>query len=243
MEKRMNERHLSEIQDKLGYFFGDPDLLVQSLTHSSYANENMKSGIASNERLEFLGDSLLGMTVAVLIYESKPELTEGQMTKLRAELVCEKSLAALANELSLGEYILLGHGEDIGGGRRRPSILADALEAVLAAIYLDSGFEPTMRFVSDHFKRQLDDPLNSNSDYKTILQEMIQEKPGQTHLYDLIGETGPDHDKTFTVELKLNGKPFGTGKGKNKKSAEQAAAKAAIHNIAKQNSNAPNPVR
>jgi len=233
MEKRMNERQISEIQDKLSYFFGNPELLIQSLTHSSYANENMKSGMTSNERLEFLGDSLLGMTVAILIYENKPELTEGQMTKLRAELVCEKSLAAQADAFSLGEYIMLGHGEENGGGRRRPSILADAFEAVLAAIYLDGGFEPTMRFVSDRFKGQLDDPLKSNSDYKTLLQEMIQVKPGQTHLYDIIDETGPDHDKTFTVEVKLNGIPFGTGKGKSKKSAEQAAAKAAIHNIAK----------
>ena len=229
----MNERQISEIQDKLSYFFGNPELLIQSLTHSSYANENMKSGMTSNERLEFLGDSLLGMTVAILIYENKPELTEGQMTKLRAELVCEKSLAAQADAFSLGEYIMLGHGEENGGGRRRPSILADAFEAVLAAIYLDGGFEPTMRFVSDRFKGQLDDPLKSNSDYKTLLQEMIQVKPGQTHLYDIIDETGPDHDKTFTVEVKLNGRPFGTGKGKSKKSAEQAAAKAAIHNIAK----------
>ena len=229
----MNERQISEIQDKLSYYFSDPELLIQSLTHSSYANENMKNGITSNERLEFLGDSLLGMTVAVLIYENKPELMEGQMTKLRAELVCEKSLAAKANDFGLGAYILLGRGEENGGGRSRPSILADAFEAVLAAIYLDGGFEPTMRFVSDRFRRQLDDPLKSNSDYKTLLQEMIQVKPGQTHVYDIIDETGPDHDKTFTVEVKLNGKPFGTGKGKNKKSAEQAAARAALHNIAK----------
>jgi len=233
MEKCMNERQISEIQDKLSYFFGDPELLIQSLTHSSYANENMKSGMASNERLEFLGDSLLGMTVAVLIYENKPELTEGQMTKLRAELVCEKNLAALADELCLGAYIMLGRGEENGGGRSRPSILADAFEAVLAAVYLDGGFEATMRFVSDRFRRQLDDPIRSNSDYKTLLQEMIQVRPGQTHVYDIINETGPDHDKTFTVEVKLNGNPFGTGKGKSKKSAEQAAAKAAIHNIVK----------
>ena len=229
----MNERQISEIQNKLGYFFENPELLIQSLTHSSYANENMKSGMASNERLEFLGDSLLGMTVAVLIYENKPELTEGQMTKLRAELVCEKSLAALANEIGLGAYIMLGHGEENGGGRRRPSILADAFEAVLAAIYLDGGFKPTICFISDRFKRLLDDPLKSNSDYKTLLQEMIQVRPGQIHVYEIIGETGPDHNKTFTVEVKLNGKPYGTGIGKSKKSAEQEAAKAAIDNIAK----------
>ena len=229
----MNERQISEIQDKLSYFFDDPALLIQSLTHSSYANENMKSGITSNERLEFLGDSLLGMTVAVLIYENKPELTEGQMTKLRAELVCEKSLAVLADEFSLGTYIMLGRGEENGGGRSRPSILADAFEAILAAIYLDGGFEPTMRFVTDCFRRHLDGQLRSNSDYKTLLQEMIQEKPGHTHVYDIIDETGPDHDKTFTVEVMLNGKPFGTGTGKSKKSAEQAAARVAIQNIAK----------
>ena len=230
----MNERQISEIQDKLSYFFRNPELLIRSLTHSSYANENMKSGMISNERLEFLGDSLLGMTVAILIYENKPELTEGQMTKLRAEFVCEKSLAALADEIGLGVYIMLGHGEENGGGRRRPSILADALEAVLAAIYLDGGFGPTMRFVSDRFRKQLDDPLKSNSDHKTLLQEMIQVKHGQTLFYEIIDETGPDHDKTFTVEVKLNGKPFGTGKGKSKKSAEQAAAKAAIDNITKE---------
>ena len=229
----MNERQISELQEKLNYCFGDHALLIQSLTHSSYANEKMKSGTTSNERLEFLGDSLLGMTVAILIYNNKPELTEGQMTKLRAELVCEKSLAVLANELGLGTYLMLGRGEENGGGRCRPSTLADAFEAVLAAIYLDGGFEPTMRFVSDRFIRQLDDSLKSNSDYKTLLQEMIQVKPGQTHLYDIIDETGPDHDKTFTVEVKLNGKPFGIGKGKSKKSAEQAAARAAIQNIAK----------
>ena len=231
MEKCMNERQLSEVQDKLDYRFSNPMLLVQSLTHSSYANENIKRGITCNERLEFLGDSLLGMTVAVLIYDSKPELTEGQMTKLRAELVCEKSLAGLANEFDLGLYIMLGHGEESGGGRSRPSILADAFEAVLAAIYLDGGFEPIMRFVSNCFKRRMDKPLPGISDYKTILQELIQERPGQTHIYVLIGEKGPDHDKTFTVEVNLNGKPIGTGKGKSKKSAEQAAAQAAIHNI------------
>jgi len=232
MEKCMNERQISKIQDKLGYFFGNRELLIRSLTHSSYANENMKSGMTSNERLEFLGDSLLGMTVAELIYKNKPELTEGQMTKLRAELVCEKSLAALADKLDLGAYMMLGRGEENGGGRSRPSILADALEAVLAAIYLDGGFDPTIRFVSDCFRNHLDDTLNSNSDYKTLLQEMIQVKPGQTHVYDIIEETGPDHDKTFTVEVKLNGRPFGKGKGKSKKSAEQAAAQAAIQNIA-----------
>ena len=229
----MDEMQISEIQDKLSYSFKNPELLVQSLTHSSHANENMKSGMASNERLEFLGDSLLGMTVAVLIYENKSQLTEGQMTKLRAELVCEKSLAALANDFGLGEYIMLGRGEEYGGGRSRPSILADAFEAVLAAIYLDGGFEPTMQFVSDRFKKHLDDPLSGNSDHKTMLQEMIQVNPGHTHVYEIIDETGPDHDKTFTVEVKLNGKPYGTGTGKSKKSAEQAAAKAAIQNIAK----------
>jgi len=227
----MNEQQISDLQEKLNYRFSDLKLLQQALTHSSYANENKKNGVASNERFEFLGDSLLGMTVALLLYNTKPELTEGQMTKLRAELVCEKNLASLASEIDLGSYLLLGRGEDNGGGRFRPSILADAFEAVLAAIYLDGGIEPIGQLIFHLFKPHTAEAMKSNSDYKTSLQEMIQVKPGQTLLYKLVNEQGPDHNKFFTVEVNLNGETIGTGTGKSKKSAEQAAANEAIRKI------------
>jgi len=225
----MNERQISELQEKLDYSFNNTSLLIESLTHSSYANENVKSITSSNERLEFLGDSLLGMAIALLIFESKPELSEGQMTKLRAELVCEKSLAALALEMDLGSYLLLGRGEENGGGRCRPSILSDAFEAVLAAIYLDGGYTPIKQLVSVHFKSRIENPTVGYSDYKTTLQEITQVKPGQSLTYDISDEFGPDHDKSFTVDVKLNGRILGTGTGKSKKSAEQEAAKAAVN--------------
>jgi len=228
----MNEQQLKELQEKLGYMFKNPALLYAALTHSSYANENKKSGAASNERLEFLGDSVLGMTVAVLIYESKPDMPEGKMTKLRAELVCEKSLASLAVSFGLGDYILLGRGEEKGSGRSRPSILADAFEAVLAAIYLDGGFEPVSRLINAHLAPRSDSLEPESSDYKTALQEMIQEKAGQTLSYHIIGESGPDHQKTFNVEVRLNGLSIGQGVGKSKKEAEQTAAKSALEDAA-----------
>ncbi|MDR2571290.1 MAG: ribonuclease III [Oscillospiraceae bacterium] len=224
----MNDELLNEFQDKLNYHFTNIGLLINSLTHSSYANENVKSGITSNERLEFLGDSLLGMMVALLIYNSKPDLTEGQMTKLRAELVCEKSLAALALKLDLGLYLILGRGEDSGGGRCRPSILSDAMEAVLAAIYLDGGYGAVEQFISSNFIELMENSIRNSSDYKTLLQEIIQLNHGHTLLYDIIAEHGPDHDKSFTVAVRLNDNIVGTGSGKSKKNAEQKAAQAAI---------------
>ena len=226
----MDELLLNELQEKLNYEFKDPALLMKSLTHSSYANENIRSSDASNERLVFLGDSLLGMTAALLIYNKKPKMSEGQMTKLRAELVCEKSLAALALELDLGAYLLLGRGEENGGGRSRPSILSDAFEAVIAAIFLDGGYQPIEQLISRLLTPGLSNPLSSNTDYKTRLQEIIQCKQGQTLAYELAGEHGPDHAKSFTVDVKLNGNIIGTGTGKSKKNAEQEAAKAAINN-------------
>ena len=201
------------------------------MTHSSYANERIRNADLSNERLEFLGDSLLGMTVALLIYNNKPALSEGQMTKLRAELVCEKSLAALALELDLGAYLLLGRGEENGGGRSRPSILSDAFEAVIAAIYLDGGYEPVERLISVLFSSRINNPSPSNNDFKTRLQEIIQSKHGQTLVYELSSEQGPDHNKSFTIDVKLNGNVIGTGTGKTKKNAEQEAAKAAIDTL------------
>jgi len=224
----MNELQINNLQKKIDYYFNDPALLIKALTHSSYANEGVKKDSASNERLEFLGDSLLGMTVALLIFNSKPELSEGQMTKLRAELVCEKSLAEIALELDLGAYILLGRGEKNTGGQKRPSILSDTLEAMIAAMYLDGGYVPVEQFVTRIFIPRITNPDKSITDYKTVLQEVIQCKPGQTLIYEVTGEQGPDHDKYFTVDVKLNSQKLGTGEGKSKKRAEQEAAKAAI---------------
>jgi len=227
--KHLSEQQVTKLQKNLNYCFNDSSLLIKSLTHSSYANENVKNNTVSNERLEFLGDSLLGMTVALLIYKRKPELTEGQMTKLRAELVCEKSLADLAMELDLGSYLLLGRGEENGGGRDRPSILSNTFEAVLAAIYLDGGYKPVEQLVFDHFNGRMDAPDKNHFDHKTKLQEIVQVNPGQSLVYKVTDEHGPDHDKSFIVEVLLNGKAIGTGSGKSKKRAEQEAAKAAIN--------------
>jgi len=227
----MDELKTDELQKKLGYDFIDQNHLIKALTHSSYANEGVNKHSESNERLEFLGDSLLGMSVALLIYKSKPELSEGQMTKLRAQLVCERSLAAMALQMDLGEYLLLGRGEQSGGGRNRPSILSDALEAVIAAVYLDGGYEPVENLIASFFSEQIDTPVKSVTDFKTQLQEMAQCKSGQSLVYELIDVFGPDHQKSFTVEVKLNGKAIGTGTGKSKKGAEQEAAKAAVDKI------------
>jgi ribonuclease-3 len=224
----MNEQQMAELQEKLNYSFSDPSLLEKSLTHSSYANEKIKNGAESNERMEFLGDSLLGMAVALLIYKNIPNLTEGQMTKLRAELICERSLAALAMKLGLGDCLLLGRGEENGGGRNRPSMLADAFEAMLAAIYLDGGYEPVEQFIRDFLNPCIKRSKQSTSDHKTRLQEIVQIKPGQSLVYEKTDEHGPDHEKLFTIVVKLNGKEIGTGTGRSKKKAEQEAAKAAI---------------
>ena len=227
----MDEKQLAALQARLGYEFKDPSLLRDALTHSSYANERRRSGAVSNERLEFLGDAVLGFTVAALIYKSKSELPEGKMTKLRSELVCEKSLTSFAKKFGIGDCLLLGRGEEKGGGRERPSILADAVEAVLAAIYLDGGLKPVKKIITGHLLPESGLLRVEISDYKTSLQEIIQEKAGQSLTYAITGESGPDHMKSFTVEVLLNGKSIGTGTGKSKKVAEQSAAKAALSGL------------
>lgn len=216
------------LEQKLGYKFNNINLLKNALTHSSYANE-VRNGFSSNERLEFLGDSVLSIVVSDYIYKHYPNMPEGELTKLRASLVCEKSLCAFSRELELGSYLMLGKGEDKGGGRERDSILADAFEAVLAAIYLDGGMEPARRHVMNFVLRELkhtDDGVFK--DYKTALQEIIQRNPEESVTYILIDESGPDHDKSFTVEVRLNSNVIGKGTGKNKKRAEQMAAKEAL---------------
>lgn len=219
---------MDDLEQKLGYKFNNINLLKNALTHSSYANE-VRNGFSSNERLEFLGDSVLSIVVSDYIYKHYPNMPEGELTKLRASLVCEKSLCAFSRELELGSYLMLGKGEDKGGGRERDSILADAFEAVLAAIYLDGGMEPARRHVMNFVLRELkhtDDEVFK--DYKTALQEIIQRNPEESVTYILIDESGPDHDKSFTVEVRLNSNVIGKGTGKNKKRAEQMAAKEAL---------------
>ena len=219
---------MKSLEEKLQYRFRNPKLLQNALTHSSYANE-VRNGISSNERLEFLGDSVLSVIVSEHIYKNYRSYPEGELTKLRASLVCEKSLCAFSRELDMGKYLLLGHGEEKNGGRERDSILADAFEAVLAAMYLDGGFEVARRHVMRFVTAELNQPDEEGfKDYKTVLQEIIQRNPEESVRYFLTESTGPDHDKSFTVEVRLNSNVIGVGTGKNKKQAEQMAAKQAL---------------
>ena len=211
----------------IGYQFQTPGLLSQALTHSSYANEkHMKKG-SDNERLEFLGDAVLEIVSSEFLYLNYPKLPEGDLTKMRASLVCEPTLAFCTRQLNLGDYLLLGKGEDMTGGRKRKSILSDALEAVIGAIYLDGGFASAKEFIMKFVMTDLD-VKQLFYDSKTILQEIVQEKGTQPVEYVLIAEEGPDHNKSFTVEARVNGRLMGTGTGHTKKAAEQAAAYQAI---------------
>ena len=222
---------MRELQKTIGYSFRELSLLETALTHTSYANEVYKDGLRSYERLEFLGDSILGFTAADYLIASFPELHEGELTKLRAELVCEASLAETAKKLRLGEYLRLGKGEEAGGGRQRVSIIADVVEAVIAAIYLDGGLAAAKRFIYDYVLADVKARIRLNADYKTMLQELVQQKKNQVLSYELLGESGPDHDKEFSVRVLLNGEPAGTGVGTSKKRAEQAAAREAVERL------------
>ena len=219
---------MDKLEGKIGYRFRNRELLVTALTHSSYANE--RHGEAqSYERQEFLGDSILGLVTAEFLFTHEPPLPEGRMTRMRAELVCEASLHKTALELGLGSYMRLGRGEEHTGGRERPSILADMVEAIIAAIYLDSGMDEARRFILARVLRDAAfDDSHRSADYKTRLQELVQRKSNQVIAYDLVEETGPDHDKTFTFEVLINGAVSGRGSGKTKKEAEQMAAARAL---------------
>ena len=219
---------MKTLEEKIGYSFRDRSLLENALTHSSYANEHRAAGVPSNERLEFLGDSILGLVVADHLYRTRPDLPEGDLTRIRAALVCEGSLVQVAQALDLGSYLKLGKGEDHGGGRARPSIQADAVEAVLAAVYLDGGIGSARKIVQKYILSREVAGLTKPHDYKTALQELVQRESGQVLQYRLTGEEGPDHDKRFFMEVTLNGKPVGSGTGRSKKEAEQMAAQAAI---------------
>ncbi|MBI4746670.1 MAG: ribonuclease III [Deltaproteobacteria bacterium] len=223
------QNNFKELQEKLSYDFKDQQILAQALTHKSYANEK-KGIIKDNERLEFLGDAVLDLSISHLIMEGFPDLSEGDMSKLRASVVNENYLAVMAEEFELNQYLLLGHGEELSGGRNKPSILADSFEAVIAAIYLDGGFDAAFKTVSRHFSRLLS-KTDLYTDYKTRLQEFTQERLKCMPVYRLKGASGPYHARIFEVELEIDGKLYGTGKGKTKKEAEQKAAKEALEKL------------
>ena len=219
---------IAEFEEKIGYTFKDKHLIHQALSHSSYANEK-KHPNGSNERLEFLGDSVLSIVVSDYLYKHLTSVAEGDLTKLRASLVCEKSLHVFARQIDLGSYLLLGKGEENTGGRERPSILADAFEAVIAAIYLDGGMEAARKHILRFIPEDLEhEAKKAFSDFKTVLQEVVQKNPEEKVEYVLIGEEGPDHNKRFVVEVTLNSQVIGKGKGRSKKEAEQLAAKEAL---------------
>ena len=222
---------IKDLEAAIGYRFKNISLLQNALTHSSYANERWHNSLLSNERLEFLGDAILGMTVAKYLYQTFPDRPEGELTRMRADMVCEQTLAKVAARIDLGKHLLLGNGEEQGGGRTRNSILADAVESVIAACYLDGGLESAQRFIEQFILVEVPVKQLHNADYKTALQELVQQKKNQVLTYTLVGESGPDHDKKFDVEVKLNGVVVGSGSGSSKKRAEQDAARVAIENL------------
>ncbi len=228
---------LHQLEERLGYTFTNIELLRGALYHSSYANEHRAMGVSSNERLEFLGDAVLGFVSADFLYRKHPDLPEGELTRIRAALVCEESLYEVAQGLHLGDYLLLGKGEESGGGRKRPSIQADAVEAMLAAVYLDGGMAAASSLIHRVLlEAEKEETVEERrKDYKTALQELVQRQANQDLTYRMAGETGPDHNKTFVAEVLLNGELIGTGTGHSKKEAEQDAAGAALAKLTGKN--------
>jgi len=224
---------LAVLQQILGVFFKDPSLLEQALVHSSYVNENPGSALTSNERLEFLGDAVLGSVIAEKLYHDLPSFTEGEMTKLRATLVCRDTLAQAARAIGLGDYLYLGKGEEASGGQHKPVNLAGALEAVIAAIYLDQGAATAKDFVLRLFDKEFQKVVSQGAEvnYKSQLQELIQAREQQTPAYHVIEATGPDHDRRFTVEVKVGDTVLGRGSGRSKKEAETEAARSALERL------------
>lgn len=223
---------LARLRKKLGVAWREEDLLSQALTHSSFTYESRQNGVENNQRLEFLGDAVLELAVSDYLYRSNPERDEGELTKLRAAVVCEPSLARVARELELGFCLHMGRGEERSGGRERPSILADAFEALLGAVYLDQGLECAGELAVRFLSPVIDDVLEGRleRDYKTELQEMVQQRGGEQVQYLILKEEGPDHHKTFTAGVLYRGEVVGRGAGRSKKDAEQQAAKSALSN-------------
>ena len=206
---------IKDLETAIGYRFRNITLLQNALTHSSYANERWHNSLLSNERLEFLGDSVLGMLVAEYLYRNFPDRPEGELTRMRADMVCEQTLAAVANRIGLGQHLLLGHGEEQGGGRSRNSILADAVESVIAACFLDGGMEAALGIVQKFILVEVPVKKLHNTDHKTTLQELVQRKKNQVLSYTLVDQSGPDHNKQFVVEVSLNGTVVGKGSGRS----------------------------
>lgn len=217
---------MESLETKIEYKFNNKALLTEALTHSSYANE--RGNVMSNERMEFLGDAVLSIVSAEYLYTKFPKMPEGKLSKLRSSLVCTQSLSGFARELCIGDYLRLGKGEKTSGGADRDSILENAFEAIIAAIYLDGGMENAKNFILRFLAREVDGHSISFKDYKTTLQEVIQQNPDETLNYVLVGEHGPDHDKRFDVEVHLNSNVIGRGTGRSKKQAEQEAAREAL---------------
>ena len=222
----MNEA-LEELQGKIGYHFNDKSLLKQALTHSSFSNEQKINKLKNYERLEFLGDAVLELVSSEFLFKENPDMPEGKLTKTRASMVCEPSLAYCARDLDLGSYILLGKGEEATGGRKRDSITSDVMEAVIGAIFLDGGIDKAKEYIYKFILSDLENKILF-MDSKTILQEEIQKKSGAQLQYKLISESGPEHDKEFHVEAYLNDVLIGAGRGRTKKAAEQKAAYEAL---------------
>ncbi len=221
---------INKVEESIGYKFKNKDLLINALTHTSYAHENNKE---SNEKLEFLGDSILEFVSSKYIYNKYPNLQEGEMTKVRATVVCEESLYKIAKSHGFGEFLFLGRSEVKTGGKNRPAILADSVEAVIAAIYLDGGLQEADKFIIENLDKEIEKATKhvGDKDYKTVLQEKLQEHGEVKIEYEIINETGPDHDKYFEAQVKCNGKILAQGKGKSKKEAHMHAAKKALENL------------
>lgn len=224
---------MEELQNLLGYRFNDEHLLLRALTHSSYSNENKKEKLKNNERLEFLGDSVLGLIISEFIFSHYMTLEEGQLTKIRAKIVCEASLGTASRALRLGEFMLFGKGEELTGGRNRTSILSDAFEALIAAIFLDGGMEEARTFVLKRLHGVIESAVQGKLfvDYKTRLQEIIQVQKGNRIKYEIVREEGPDHAKIFYTEVRLNDQIIGLGSGNSKKESEQEAAKEGLKRL------------
>lgn len=233
-EKKMNRlKKIKELEHRIGYHFQDFNLLVIAMRHSSYVNEHHMERLDCNERLEFLGDAVLEVVSSEFLYKNFPELPEGELTKKRASMVCEPSLAFCARQIDLGSYLLLGKGEEGTGGRNRDSIVSDAMEATIGAIFLDGGFTNAKEFILNYILNDIEHK-QLFYDSKTILQEIIQARTEEPMAYEVLKEEGPDHDKNFRVAVKVGNKILGTGSGRTKKAAEQEAAYYAILSCRKQ---------
>lgn len=231
--RKIDLERISQLETSIGYVYKDKNKAFQAIVHSSYAYEHRHEGISSNERLEFLGDSVLNFLITNKLYKEVSDMPEGEMSKLRASVVSEASLSQCARNLNVGLALLLGKGEEAMGGRKRPSILADAMEAIIGSIYLDGGLEAADNFVSRFLKENYEKAINGTlfCDYKTKLQEEVQKGSNFNIKYSVVGEKGPDHDKVFTVAVFVNGEQLGQGTGKTKKEAEQKAAGDALNRL------------